>query len=160
MSLFGRVFVIGLFAISLVGWSLQVFEAATRMWRYSRRNRSPGFILRLIVMTVLILGYFAMMLYRGLMGWRRTLGLLLMVLVCLGAPLYLLNLVSPTLCDRIFGLCDRLTSSLRFHNVTDDAQEGFITLFFLGIGAAWLTFMLFAPFGVLCATGVGQCGHQ
>jgi len=41
-----------------------------------------------------------------------------------------------------------------------DAGEGFIALFLLGIGAAWLAFLLLAPFGVLCAIGAGKCGTK
>jgi hypothetical protein len=160
MSFFGRVFVIGLFAASLVGWFLQVLEAATRMWRYSRQNRGPGLIRRLIIIAVLILSYFAVMLYRGMMGWRRTLVLGLVASISLSALIYLVNLVSPKIVDRIFGLCDRLIGSLHFPQVKDDAEEGIITLFLLGFGAAWLTFLLFAPFGVLCATGMGECGPK
>jgi hypothetical protein len=153
MSPLGRIFVIGLFVGCLVGWLLQAFEVAKRVWSYIRQYRSRGLFRRMTVIALVIFGYFAMMTYRGIAGWRRTLGLLIVLILSIASFIYLVNLVSPK-------LCDRLIASLDFDPVVDDAQEGFITLFLLGLGAAFLTFLLFAPFGVLCATGLGRCGMK
>ena len=104
MSFFGRVFVVALFTASLIVWSLQAAEAIKGVVRYGIENRGPGSLRRMMIVAFLIVSYSTVMLYRGVMGWRRTLGLIVVLVVSICVVLclmslarYLINLWHPKL---------------------------------------------------------------
>jgi len=90
----------------------------------------------------------AIFIFRNLYGWKATIGLLVIGGVGFILVLVVTRLFSPS-------ASDKLISDLDSYDFAGWAL-GFL---FLGLAGAWCHFLLFAPFGVLCALGVRTCGE-
>jgi hypothetical protein len=86
---------------------------------------------------------------RNLYGWRAAIGLALILALGFSVTLLALGLLSQRAGETGIGA---LTA--------EDYALWAVSFLFIGISGAWLYFLLFAPFGVLCALSLRACGHS
>lgn len=153
MSLLGRVFVLGLFAVSCVGLVVAAAEILTEGWIGSRQSGESKSFRKIVKGAVAIVIGLSAIFLRSFIGWRRFLGLLAVLIVLLSLLMVGINRLSARLVKRMEELLD-------FSEVEDHAAEWIVNLLLLGIVVAWLCFLVFAPFGVLCALNVRDCGAR
>lgn len=143
MSILGRVFVLAVFASSVywVGWGI---VSAFRHMRDTSRQRTLSRFVKGFVGFVLWLVFFVV---QNMFGWRTAVGLAIVLSVPFSIALLTLGMIHWPAAERIISALD-----------SDDYVGWAVGFLFVGIAVVWFGFLLFSPFGVLCALRLRPCG--
>ena len=147
MSPFARIVVIGVFSCSVYG-----LVAGWRDYLPERRKSKGNFLLNLSALACWVVFF----LVRNLFGWKAFLLLLVVVVITLGVSVFVFHFfarrINPTWSEKLNAAISQLDID------EDSVSEWAVTFFFALIIGGWFYFLLFAPFGVLCALGIRACG--
>src|SRR5579862_312896 len=163
MSLFGRIFVIGIFVASVYGiianWHEREIESQPNA--SSRTDPLPYTsyrrFRRKVLGNMMAIGLWMIWLCFVIIGWKATLLLFSILTVILGVPVYIVNRMKPAWAkgsDSVF------THLVDFFPTDYDVSEWATMFPLVLLQGAWLYFLLFARFGGLCAIGVQTCGSR